>query len=223
MPNYENLTENLTRRGYTVRRFPTARQAADYLDSVIDQTSVAFGGSVTLDQLDLYPRLSAHNRCLWHWKGDDRMDGMQTEVYLSSVNGLAETGELINIDGAGNRVASTLFGHKRVYFVVGANKIAPDYDAGDAVEPGNGKAHIGGHVHPHGAGGGLGHGDHGAQVGGGEPAGAGPQVLKKWDGGKAPAHGEQAGLGKLKKQAQQDHLPSPPFSFCSKPRMRRQA
>ena len=57
------------------------------------------------------------------------MDGMQTEVYLSSVNGLAETGELINIDGAGNRVASTLFGHEEVYFIVGANKIAPDYDA----------------------------------------------------------------------------------------------
>lgn len=129
MPDYEKLVTNLTRRGYTVQRFPTAQQAADYLDSVIDQASVAFGGSVTLDQLDLYPRLSAHNRCLWHWKGDDRMDGMQTEVYLSSVNGLAETGELINIDGAGNRVASTLFGHKRVYFVVGANKIAPDYDA----------------------------------------------------------------------------------------------
>ena len=129
MPNYDKLTENLTRRGYTVRRFAAAQQAADYLDSVIDHTSVAFGGSVTLDQLDLYPRLSAHNRCLWHWKGDDRMDGMQTEVYLSSVNGLAETGELINIDGAGNRVASTLFGHKRVYFVVGANKIAPDYAA----------------------------------------------------------------------------------------------
>ena len=129
MPNYEKLTENLTRRGYTVRRFAAAQQAADYLDSVIDHTSVAFGGSVTLDQLDLYPRLSAHNRCLWHWKGDDRMDGMQTEVYLSSVNGLAETGELINIDGAGNRVASTLFGHEKVIFVVGRNKIAPDYDA----------------------------------------------------------------------------------------------
>ena len=42
---------------------------------------------------------------------------------------LAETGELINIDGTGNRVASTLFGHRRVYFVVGVNKIAPDYDA----------------------------------------------------------------------------------------------
>ena len=55
MPDYEKLVTNLTRRGYTVQRFPTARQAADYLDSVIDQTSVAFGGSVTLDQLDLYP------------------------------------------------------------------------------------------------------------------------------------------------------------------------
>ena len=109
---------------------PTAaQQAADYLDSVIDQTSVALGGSVTLDQLGLYPRLSSHNRCLWHWKGDDRMDGIQTEVYLSSVNGLAETGELINIDGAGNRVASTIFGHEEVYFIVGVNKLAPDYDA----------------------------------------------------------------------------------------------
>ena len=127
MPNYEKLTENLTRRGYTVRRFAAAQQAADYLDSVIDQTSVAFGGSVTLDQLDLYPRLSAHNRCLWHWKGDDRMDGMQTEVYLSSVNGLAETGELINIDGRGNRVSATLARHQRVYFVVGRNKIRPDF------------------------------------------------------------------------------------------------
>ena len=51
-----------------------------------------------------------------------------TDVYISSVNGLAETGELINIDGTGNRVSSTLFGHEKVYFVVGKNKIAPDYD-----------------------------------------------------------------------------------------------
>ena len=45
------------------------------------------------------------------------------------MNALAETGELVNIDGTGNRVASTLFGHEEVYFIVGANKIAPDYDS----------------------------------------------------------------------------------------------
>ena len=54
---------------------------------------------------------------------------MDTQVYISSVNGLAETGEIINIDGNGNRVASTLFGHETVYLVVGSNKLAPDYES----------------------------------------------------------------------------------------------
>ena len=49
-------------------------------------------------------------------------------MYLSSANGLAETGEVINIDGIGNRVASTLYGHKKLYFIIGKNKLAPTYD-----------------------------------------------------------------------------------------------
>ena len=49
-------------------------------------------------------------------------------MYLTSVNGLAETGEIINIDGAGNRVASTLYGHEKVYYIVGKNKLAETYD-----------------------------------------------------------------------------------------------
>ena len=50
-------------------------------------------------------------------------------MYVTSVNGLAQSGELINIDGTGNRVAAMLYGHKKVYFVVGSNKIAPDYES----------------------------------------------------------------------------------------------
>lgn len=129
MPDFEKTVQSLERRGFTVRCFDTARQAADYLDGEIDQSSVAFGGSVTLQQMGLYPRLSAHNQVIWHWEGGNIRDAIATDVYVTSVNGLAETGEIINIDGTGNRVASTLFGHQRVYFVVGANKIAPDYDA----------------------------------------------------------------------------------------------
>ena len=53
---------------------------------------------------------------------------MDTDIYLTSANGVAETGEIINIDGTGNRVSSTLYGHKKVYFVIGINKIAPDYE-----------------------------------------------------------------------------------------------
>lgn len=129
MADITKTAQNLEKRGFRVRCFDTAEQAADYLDEQIDQTTVAFGGSVTAQQMGLYPRLSAHNKAVWHWEGGTLPEAMNTDAYITSVNGLAETGELINIDGTGNRVASTLFGHRRVYFVVGVNKIAPDYDA----------------------------------------------------------------------------------------------
>ena len=35
---------------------------------------------------------------------------------------------MVNIDGVGNRIASTVFGHEELYLVVGRNKLAPDYD-----------------------------------------------------------------------------------------------
>lgn len=128
MTDWTKLTKNLEERNFTVRTFATAAEAADYLDREIDGVSVGFGGSMTVQEMGLYPRLAAHNNALWHWDKAGLAEAAVTDVYITSVNGLAETGELINIDGTGNRVASTLFGHKRVYFVVGKNKIAPDYD-----------------------------------------------------------------------------------------------
>ena len=121
--------ENLKKRGFQAVHFHTAQEAVDYLDGQIDGCSVGFGGSVTVRDMGLYPRLATHNRALWHWEGAALTDQLTTDVYITSVNGLAETGEVVNIDGTGNRVAATLFGHKRVYLVVGCNKLAPDYDA----------------------------------------------------------------------------------------------
>lgn len=129
--NFETVRQNLEGRGYTIRVFSTGAEAADYLNAAIDGKTVGFGGSVTLDALGLYELLGAHNTAAWHWKQDPaaaRKAAMQADVYLTSVNALAETGEIVNIDGAGNRVASTLFGHEKVYFVIGRNKLAPTYD-----------------------------------------------------------------------------------------------
>ena len=50
------------------------------------------------------------------------------DFYISSVNGIAETGEIINIDNTGNRVSAISFGHDKVYLVVGENKIASSYE-----------------------------------------------------------------------------------------------
>lgn len=130
--NFDAVKHNLEERGYTVRVFSTGKEAADYLDAAIDGKSVGFGGSATLDALGVYERLGKHNETVWHWKWEDpaaaRREAMTTDVYLTSVNALAETGELVNIDGTGNRVAATLFGHRKVYYVVGRNKLAPTYD-----------------------------------------------------------------------------------------------
>ena len=129
MADLEKLARTLEGLGYTVKTFATAREAAGYLDSRVDGRTVAFGGSMTVKEMGLYSLLASHNQAVWHWEGGSLAQAMGAEVYITSVNALAETGELINIDGSGNRVASTLYGHKEVYFVVGANKIAPDYDA----------------------------------------------------------------------------------------------
>ncbi|MDD3346387.1 lactate utilization protein [Oscillibacter sp.] len=126
----ETARKNLEALGYQVQTFSTGAEAAAYLDAAIDGKTVGVGGSVTVQELKLYEKLSAHNTVFWHWANGaaEREKAMRAEVYLTSVNGLAETGEIINIDGAGNRVASTLYGHRKVYFVIGSNKLAPTYD-----------------------------------------------------------------------------------------------
>lgn len=130
MADLQKTAKALEARGFTVTSFETAAEAAAYLSREIDDKTVGFGGSMTLQAMGLYDTLSVHNQVAWHW-----VDGMEqracaagAQVYLTSANGLSENGEIVNIDGAGNRVASTLFGHEKVYFVIGKNKIAPTYE-----------------------------------------------------------------------------------------------
>jgi hypothetical protein len=127
---FETVQKNLEARGFLVHSFASAAEAAAYLDGAVDGVSVAFGGSVTLQQMDLHSRLASHNDVIWHWTDGPEVQkkAAQAQAYITSANGLAETGELVNIDGAGNRVSSMLFGHERLYFVIGRNKLAPTYE-----------------------------------------------------------------------------------------------
>ena len=131
MTDFAKVRKSLEDRGYAVREFASAAEAAAYLNEAIDGKTVGFGGSATLDAMGIYDLLAAHNTVVWHWKqpaDEARRGAMQTQVYLTSANALAETGEIVNIDGAGNRVAATLFGHERVCFVIGRNKLTATYD-----------------------------------------------------------------------------------------------
>lgn len=135
-PMTELTISNLRKRGFSVAYFDTAAEAADYLDRSIDGKTVGVGGSVTLQEMGLYDKLSTHNRMFWHWYAPQNVPMQEThrmaataQVYLSSANAIAATGEILNIDGTGNRVASTLYGHEKLYIVAGENKIAENYDA----------------------------------------------------------------------------------------------
>ena len=128
MADMEKLRRTLEDNGFATSYFETAQEAAAYLDGKLDGKSIGVGGCLTAQQMGLDKLLPAHNTVHWHWMGGSRADAAQAEVYISSVNGLAETGEIVNIDGTGNRVAATIYGHKELYLLVGVNKIAPDYD-----------------------------------------------------------------------------------------------
>jgi hypothetical protein len=133
---FAEVKRNLQDRGFDVKIFATSDQAADYLDEQIDGCSVGMGGSVTLDQIAIYERLLTHNTVYWHQHLSAEVSAAEikekaacADVYISSVNGIAESGEIINIDGNCNRVAAIFYGHKKVYLVAGSNKLAKDYES----------------------------------------------------------------------------------------------
>lgn len=129
------VLENFRNNGFEASYFETKEEASAYLNEKIDGTTVGFGGSMTLNEMGLIGSLETHNEVISHWSAPEGMTvsqvldkAMRTDVYLTSANGASEKGELVNIDGTGNRVGSTLFGHNKVYFVLGINKFEENLD-----------------------------------------------------------------------------------------------
>ena len=130
---FENLKKQLEANGFTVSVFASGEDAASYLNREIDGKTVGMGGSMTITGLGLKESLGSHNTLYSHGftPGDPaevQKLAADAEIYLLSANAIAEdTGEILNIDGTGNRAASSLYGHKKVYFVAGKNKVSPDF------------------------------------------------------------------------------------------------
>lgn len=130
---FERLQQKLKENGFSVKVFETGEEAAIYLNRKIDGMTVGMGGSMTLAELGLKESLSIHNKLYRHGftPGDPaeiyRL-ASEADVYILSANGIAEdTGAIINIDGIGNRISASLFGHRKVYFVAGKNKVSPNF------------------------------------------------------------------------------------------------
>ena len=130
--NIDKTLSNLEKRGYSVRFFPTAAEAAEYLSAEIQNKSVGIGGCMTAKQMGLYERLSEKNEVYWHWvtPGPETIEKANAaEVYITGANAITEDGEILNIDGRGNRLAAQVYGDKKLYIIAGTNKICPDFNS----------------------------------------------------------------------------------------------
>ena len=124
--------KSLDLRGFPVKFFATGAEAAEYLCGEIKDTSVGIGGSKTVEQLGLFEKLSESNTVYWHWRTpghETLLKENEAAVFLSSANAISEDGQILNIDGRGNRLAGQVFGKKKTYIIAGTNKICPDFES----------------------------------------------------------------------------------------------
>ncbi len=130
--DFKKIKNNLEKNLFDVSIFDTKEAATKYLNEKIDAQTVGFGGSVTVSELNLYETLSTHNKAFSHAHVPEGKTPKEiidcaytADIYISSANAVTYDGEIVNIDGRGNRVAGTLYGHKKVYIIVGQNKFEP--------------------------------------------------------------------------------------------------
>ncbi|MBP2028530.1 hypothetical protein J2Z35_002356 [Acetoanaerobium pronyense] len=131
MEKYKPLIHLLNNYGYKVSYFESIQEATYYILKIVRNSTVGFGDSQTLKKMNLFEKLSQYNKVIDPSNYSDEefisiaKKTLTTEIYFTSVNAVSETGEMVNIDGTGNRIAGSLFGHKKVFFIFGTNKIEP--------------------------------------------------------------------------------------------------
>ena len=118
----------------------TADEACEKaLNLIAPGETVSFGGSMTLEEcgildalrmredITLYDRATAKNA---EELGVIFRQAFSADTYLMSTNALTLDGELVNIDGNGNRVAALIFGPRQVIIVAGMNKVVSTEEEG---------------------------------------------------------------------------------------------
>ncbi len=109
----------------------------EILKYITPQMKVGVGGSITIRELGILETLEARGNVLFnHWKPGlpkeevlhIRKAQMTCDLFVSSTNAVTLNGELVNIDGIGNRVNSSVFGPGKVILVAGFNKIVDDVE-----------------------------------------------------------------------------------------------
>ena len=136
----QKTVESLKKRGFNAAYYPDRQTLTEDLYRIIpDNAKIGIGGSITIRELGLIEELEKRgNKVIQHWqkdlppKGDEaiRRKAMEAAFYLTSANAITLSGDIVNIDGIGNRVAAMIYGPKNVVIIAGYNKIVGSVDEG---------------------------------------------------------------------------------------------
>lgn len=135
----ENIIKQLNKRNMEGYFFEDSASCVKAItDMMEDGSTISWGGSESIKECGLMAAIQDGNYNLI-----DRLTAKTPEesrelyakavladYYLMSTNAITLDGELINIDGNGNRVACLIHGPKNVIAVVGMNKLVSDVAAG---------------------------------------------------------------------------------------------
>ncbi len=103
------------------------------LELIPEGSTVGWGGALSAQQIGLQNALKAGQRSVTvydrdtaaNWEERTRImkQRMTADVFLTGANAISLDGQMVNIDGNGNRVAAIVYGPDSVIVIVGMNKV----------------------------------------------------------------------------------------------------
>ena len=126
------LVKNLQNRHFDAWYCDTKEDAlAKVLELIPEGAKIGWGGVLSAQQIGLFDALRSGNYdlldrdlCKTAEEREQMMkDALFSDVFLTGANGLSLDGQMVNIDGTGNRVGAIIYGPKKVIVIAGMNKV----------------------------------------------------------------------------------------------------
>lgn len=126
----EAICKSLQQKGYASAFFvhSAEKAARSVLAMIPSACSVGIPGSVTIRQLGLPELLAERGNVVYqHWNCEytfaDKERQNHADWFIASSNAITTDGVMVNIDGAGNRIASMAWGKSEIVYIIGMNKV----------------------------------------------------------------------------------------------------
>lgn len=134
----ETLVKNLRKRHFDAVYCDTKEEALQQaLAWIPEGSTVGWGGATSAQQIGLMAALNAGNyktldrdKCATAEEREEIAHRcLSADVFLTGANALSMDGQMVNIDGNGNRVAAIIYGPSSVVVIAGMNKVTDDLDS----------------------------------------------------------------------------------------------